>query len=94
MTERLTTQELCNAVYATVRAAEKPLTRKEVAERIGHKKAPHISRMLEHLASTGWMWKYHSQTKFGVACFTYFIPDVSHDGDPCELFAETEAAGS
>lgn len=90
MTVYLTTQELCNAVYATVKAAEEPITRKEIAERIGHSKAPHINAMIEHLASTGWIWKYARANKFGQMQFVYWMPYEECEGTPCQEYQKQE----
>lgn len=64
-------QELCNAIYETVMTSSEPLTRLEIAQAIGKKKARHIIEMIEHLTNTGYFDKRQIIDKFGRQAFVY-----------------------
>lgn len=72
-------QELCNAIYAAVLNAKKPMTRLEIAHAIGKKKAQHIIDMIEHLTATGYFTKAAIIDKFNRQAFAYSV--VSENGE-------------
>lgn len=80
----LTEQELCNAVYEAVLKAEKPLSRRDIAEAIAHKKAPRVTAMAEHLVSIGYFERCEGVTKFGKPVLLYFLAGTQPTGTPCE----------
>lgn len=88
MAEFLTAQELCNAVYEAVVKANKPMSRKEIAEAFGHKKSPRVSDMVEHLVTLGYFSKCEGLTKFGKAVLLYSLAGVETNGDPCKEWAQ------
>ncbi len=69
----MTRQELCDAVYNTVKAAEKPLSRLEICRAIGRKKAPHILNMIEELTAGGWFKKAQTVDKWRRPVLVYEI---------------------
>ena len=64
-------QELCNAIYSTVVNAKAPMTRHEIAQAIGKKKARHIIEMIEHLTTSGYFEKRQITDKFNRQAFVY-----------------------
>lgn len=47
------------------------LTRREICERLGRKKAPHMILMIEELVETGQLYRATSQTRQGAPIFFY-----------------------
>jgi len=84
MMERYTQQELCNAIYYAVAWAEKPLSRREICDKIKRKKSPHILKMIEHLVETSFIGKCTGTDKHGKVLLLYFPPDKKPEGLPCE----------
>lgn len=70
---KYTKQELCDALYAAVGRAEKPLSRLEICRAIGRAKSPHILKMIANLAVGGWIVEAASVDKFGRKLFVYTI---------------------
>ena len=71
--KRRTKQELCDAVYGVVKAAEKPVTRLEIAREIGMAKSPQVINMIEGLVSTGWLKKEQMLDKWGRPAWFYSL---------------------
>lgn len=85
----MSTQELCNAIYAAVSAASEPLTRRDIADAIGKKKVPHVVKMIEHLTSTGYFEKHTIIDKFNRRAYVYSVKSGT-EADCAELAAEME----
>ena len=64
-------QALCDAIFSAVFQSEKPLSRRDISDAIGRKKAPHIIAMIEHLATTGYFKKATRIDEFGREGFIY-----------------------
>jgi len=82
----LTTQELCNAIYQAVTQSKKPLSRRDISDALQRKKAPHIIRMIEHLAESGYFYKESGVDKFGRPTWFYFTKKKSKSA--CADFVE------
>lgn len=70
-----TPQENINAIYCAVRDAEFPLTRLEIAQAIGRKKSPHLTKFIEQLVTTGFFVKLEQPEANGTTRFVYWTPD-------------------
>lgn len=80
-----TQQELCDAIYRVVKNANKPLSRREISIGIGRNKSPHITRMIEHLTTTGFFVRRVDVTKFGKEVLVYEL--ATDESAPCEGLA-------
>lgn len=69
--KRRTKQELCDAIYGAVLAAEKPMTRLEIAQAIGMAKSPSVINMLENLVTQGFVYKVSQIDKWGRPAWFY-----------------------
>lgn len=85
----MSTQELCNAIYAAVLAASEPLTRRDIADAIGKKKVPHVVKMIEHLTSTGYFEKREIIDKFNRRAYVYSAK-LGMEADCSEVAAELQ----
>lgn len=72
MGKRYSQQELCDSIYNYLIAnGDKWVTRKDICEGIGRKKSPHILRMIEHLADSGYAEKTSQAFVGGYTIFFY-----------------------
>lgn len=78
-------QQLCDAIFAAVATASEPLSRLEIAQAIGLKKAPHIINMIEHLVAHGYFERSTGEKRKSLKMFVYRLaPGVNVDSsDAC-----------
>ena len=82
--QKLTPQELCNAIYCAVRKADNPLTRREICKTIGKQKSPHILNMIEELTKGGWILKTTGTDKHGRTAFFYTLGRDVEGAEACK----------
>lgn len=82
--EKHTPQELCNAVYYAVTWSDVPLSRRQICDKVGLKKSPHMLKMIEYLVAGGFIGKCSGVDKHGRSLYLYFPPKKQPEGLPCQ----------
>lgn len=73
-----TPDELIEALIHAVACAERPLTRKEICERVGRHKSAHIINVIRRLAYHNWFNQQEGVDKHGRAAYFYTIGERYH----------------
>lgn len=81
-TRNRTRQELCDAVYHTVAAATKPLSRLDICQALGYKKSAHVIRMIDALAAGGWLVKELGADPWDRPTWTYKVGQTLGEACP------------